>query len=424
MTTALTTPITRTAGAADLPLSIMALHHPAIMADPYPFYSRLRTDDPVHWEPEPIKMWALTRYADIVAVLKDPRFSSERDWENGWLRWLPESTWDTARGVQQAYERQVLFRDAPDHTRLRRLMLAAFTPRVVEGMRPLVQSLVDEMLDAVAPAGKMDVIAGLAYPLPTTVIAALLGVPRADREQLKAWSNDLATTFDGDRNRPERSARAYEGVAALLDYLDDLVARRRREQPRDDLMQALIAASDAEGALSAAEVVANCALLLVAGHETTTNLIGNGLLALLHHPDQLTQLRQHPELMNSAVEELLRYDSSVQATARVAKQDIELGDRRITTGQTVILYLGAANRDPAQFPQPDRLDIRRAENRHLAFAHGPHFCLGAALARLEGQVAFTSVVRRWPRLTLATELVEWRDNALLRGLVSLPILLA
>jgi cytochrome P450 len=201
------------------------------------------------------------------------------------------------------------------------------------------------------------------------------------------------------------------------------VARRRRE-PRDDLTQALIAASDADGALSAAEVVANCALLLVAGHETTTNLIGNGLLALLRHPDQLAQLREHPELMNSAVEELLRYDSSVQATARVAKEDVELGGRRITAGQTVILYLGAANRDPTQFPQPDRLDIRRTENRHLAFAHGPHFCLGAALARLEGQIAFASLVRRWSHLTLAAEPVEWRDNFLLRGLVSLPILLA
>jgi cytochrome P450 len=395
------------------------LHDPDVLADPYPFYERLRTEDPVHWEELEVGFtrWALTRYDDIAMVLRDPRISAQRQWGVGWL---PEGSQQTAERVQQAYQRQVLFVDAPDHTRLRRLMMSAFTPRVVAGMRPLIQQLVDQMLAAVAPAGAMDVIADLAYPLPTSVIAAMLGVPPRDRPRFQAWATDMGTTFDGDPARPERAARAYEGVAALLEYMADLV-RQRRRSPQDDLTQALIAASDAEDVLDADEVVANAALLLVAGHETTTNLIGNGLLALLRHPDQMERLRAEPGLIESGVEELLRYDSPVQMTARLAREDLEIGGRRIEAGQLILVLLGAANRDPAQFGEPDRLDVSRAENRHLSFAYGPHFCLSAALARLEGQIAFSTLLRRWPRLELATETVSWRDNATLRGLVSLPV---
>ncbi len=404
---------------SDQPLSLAVLHDPAVLADPYPFYDRLRAEDPVHWEEleAGFTRWALTRYDDIAMVLRDPRLSARRHWD---VDWLPEESRAAAYDVQQAYQRQVLFVDAPDHTRLRRLMMAAFTPRVVAGMRPLIQQLVDQMLDAVAPAGGMDVIADLAYPLPTSVIAAMLGVPPDDRPRFQVWATDMGTTFDGDPARPERAGRAYEGVASLLEYMADLV-RQRRRSPRDDLTQALIAASDAGEVLSAEEVVANAALLLVAGHETTTNLIGNGLLALLRHPDQMERLRAQPDLIESGVEELLRYDSPVQMTARVAKEDLEIDGRHIAAGQLVVVFLGAANRDPAQFSQPNRLDVSRTENRHLSFAYGPHFCLGAALARLEGQIAFSTLLRRWPRLELATETVRWRDNATLRGLVSLPV---
>jgi cytochrome P450 len=404
---------------SDLPLSLARLHDPDVLADPYPFYERLRTEDPVHWEEleAGFTRWALTRYEDIAMVLRDPRSSAQRQWGVGWL---PEESQPTAERVQEAYQRQVLFVDAPDHTRLRRLMMSAFTPRVVAGMRPLIQQLVDQMLDAVAPAGAMDVIADLAYPLPTSVIAAMLGVPPQDRSRFQAWATDMGTTFDGDPARPERAARAYEGVIALLEYMADLV-RQRRRSPQDDLTQALIAASDAGDVLNTDEVVANAALLLVAGHETTTNLIGNGLLALLRHPEQMERLRAEPDLIESGVEELLRYDSPVQMTARLAKEDLEIGGRHIEAGQLILVLLGAANRDPAQFGEPDRLDASRAENRHLSFAYGPHFCLGAALARLEGQIAFSTLLRRWSRLELASETVGWRDNATLRGLVALPV---
>jgi cytochrome P450 len=287
-------------------------------------------------------------------------------------------------------------------------------------MRPLIQSLVDRMLDAAEQRGRMDIIADLAYPLPTAVIAALLGVPENDRDQFKRWSNDLATTFDTDPARPQRTVAAYDGVLALLDYMAELVSRRRQE-PHDDLTQALIAASDTEGGLSAEAVVANTALLLFAGHETTTNLIGNGMHALLHHPDQLQRLLADPELIASAVEELLRFDSPVQGTGRQAKEDLDIGGRRIGAGQMLLLYIGAANRDPAQFDDPDRLDLARAENRHLTFSYGPHFCLGAALARLEGQIAVGTLLRRWPGLRLTSESARWRDNFLLRGLMELPV---
>jgi cytochrome P450 len=407
---------------ADLPLRLFTLRDPAVQADPYPFYHRLRTEDPVHWEEGTtlaLNRWVLTRYGDVTTALRDPRLSAERNWT---VDWLPQEAREAARSAHSAYVQQVIFSDPPDHTRLRRLMLTAFTPRVVEEMRPRIQQYVNEALDVVAPRGQMDVIADLAYPLPTVVIAALLGVPPEDRERLKAWSNDLATTFDGDPRRPERSARAYQGVAAFMEYLTRLVIERRHA-PQDNLLQTMIEASDEGDALSLPEVIANAVLLLFAGHETTTNLIGNGLLALLRHPDQLERLRDDPALMTSAVEELLRYDSPVQVTVRVAKENLQIAGQEIDAGKSVFLLLGAANRDPAQYAAPDQLDLARAENRHLAFAYGPHFCLGAALARLEGQIAIGTMLRRWPHLRLVTPDVQWRDNVILRGLVSLPIVL-
>jgi cytochrome P450 len=385
-------------------------------ADPYSRYAWLRAHDPVHWD-ESRQLWLVTRYADVLAGLRDPRLSAERSWTSVVV---PRQLRETVSGVQRAYAAQMLFRDGPDHTRLRRAMATAFTPRVVEGMTPLIQSLVDELLDAATGRGQMDVIADLAYPLPTSVIGAMLGLPRQDMPQLKAWSTDMGTTYAQDISRPLHLARAYRGVADLLAYMADAVARRRLE-PRDDLMQALIAAADTQQALSAEEVVANCAFLLFTGHETTTNLIGNGLLALLSHPRQRLRLRANPTLIGKAVEELLRYDSPVQLAGRVAREDMQIGDRHIRAGQYVALSLAAANRDPAQFVAPDSLDVARAENRHLAFGFSTHFCLGAMLARLEGQIAIRSLLSRWPRLRLATDALVWHDNPGLRGLQALPV---
>jgi cytochrome P450 len=384
--------------------------------DPYPGYAWLRAHDPVHWD-APRQCWLVTRYADVLAGLRDPRLSSARSWD---AVVVPRPLRETVRGVQRAYATQLLFRDAPEHTRLRRALATAFTPRVVAGMVPLIQRLVDQLLDAVAARGQMDVIADLAYPLPTSVIASLLGLPPQDMPRLKAWSTDMGTTYAQDISRPLRLARAYRGVADLLAYMADAVAQCRRT-PRDDLMQTLVTVADTQQGLTAEEVVANCAFLLFTGHETTTNLIGNGLLALLRHPDQVQRLRADPTLIDSAVEELLRYDSPVQAAGRIATTDMQIGDRCIRAGQYVALSLGAANRDPAQFAAPDRLDLARRENRHLAFGFGMHYCLGAALGRLEGQIAIRSVLSRWPRLRLATDQLVWHDNPGLRGLQALPV---
>jgi cytochrome P450 len=400
------------------PLDRALARHEAL-DDPYPRYRWLREHDPVHWD-EPQQLWLVTRYADVLAGLRDPRLSSARSWE---AVVLPRQVRETIDGVRRAYARQLLFREGGDHARLRRVLATAFTPRVVEGLRPLICRLVEELLDAAAPQGTMDVIADLAYPLPARVITALLGLPTEDIGQLKAWSTAMGTTFAQDLTQPLRLTRAYRGVADLLAYFDAVVTARRRA-PRTDLLQTLIAASEAEEGLTAEEVVANAAFLLFTGHETTTNLIGNGLLALLRHPDQLQRLRDNPALLGSAVEELLRYDSPVQAAGRLAVRDLEIGARPIAAGQYVALSLGAANRDPAQFADPEHLDLGRAENRHLAFGHAHHYCLGAALGRMEAQIALATLVSRWPCLRLGAQTVQWRANHGLRGLVSLPISLS
>jgi cytochrome P450 len=282
--------------------------------------------------------------------------------------------------------------------------------------------MVDGLIDAVEPTGQMDVIADLAYPLPTTVIADLLGLPTADRARFKQWSDDIAAGFFLIVGRETAAAvrRAYESQVALAAYFRELVAERRAH-PRDDLLSALVAA-EADGAmLSEDELLATCVLLLFAGHETTTNLIGNGVLALLEHADQFERLQQEPALLGSAIEEFLRYDGPVQATARRATVGFELHGTRVNPGDYLLLVLGAANRDPAQFAEPDRLDLGRADHRHLAFSLGPHFCLGAALARLEASVAFESLLRRLPRLRAGPAPPVRRPDFFLRGLASLPV---
>jgi cytochrome P450 len=385
---------------------------PEFVADPYPTYHRLRTEEPVHHSP--LGFWVLTRYEDVVSVLRDPRCVKE-----------PIAAFVAARfGVEvtRGIGISMLDRDPPDHTRLRGLVSKAFTPRVVEGLRPRVQQIVDDLLDGVQGAGTMDVIEDFAYPLPVIVICEMLGVPVADHERFKGWSLDLARGLDAIMLPPEsevsrRSLAARQGLAG---YFRELIAERRAA-PRGDLLSALIAAEEAGDTLSEDELLATCILLLVAGHETTVNLLGNGTLALLRHPDQLRRLREEPGLIGTAVEELLRFDGPVQRTARIPSADLAIGGCTIGKGEMVMPFIGAADRDPAQFPEPDRLDLGRADNRHIAFGWGIHFCLGAPLARLEGQVALGTLVRRLPRLALATDRPEYRQSLTLRGLKALPV---
>jgi cytochrome P450 len=393
---------------------------PEIAADPYPLYHRLRSDDPVRWD-APLNAWVVTRYADVQSALGDARLSAERITLS--TEWLPEAMRETLGPVFRALSRQMLFLDPPDHTRLRGLVNKAFTPRVVQGIRPRIQAIVDDLLDAVQPAGRMDVIQDFAYPLPAIVIAEMLGVPPEDRDQFRVWSDDFGALIGRSDLTLDGATRALRGVAEFMDYFRDIVARRRAS-PRDDLMQALIAAEDRGDALTEEELLANCVLLLAAGHGTTTHLIGNGLLALLRNPDQLRNLRDDPTSIAAAVTEFLRYDSPVQATGRVAAQELPIGARRVGVGEGVILCLGAANRDPEQFADPDRLDISRRENRPIAFGHGIHFCLGAPLARIEAQITFATLLRRLPALRLETDALEWEPSLSFRGLARLPVAFA
>ena len=385
---------------------------PEFHANPYPFYRRLREQDPVH--ASPLGAWILTRYDDAVMVLRDPRFGREG------MADLLEARLGYDTDV--SHTRDMLFRDPPDHTRLRGLVSRAFTPRVVEAMRPHIQDIVDGLLDRLEAGHGTDVIEDLAYPLPVTVICEMLGVPIADQNVFKQWSADIARSLDAAILPADSEVipRGREARDALRAYLRSLIATRRKS-PRADLLSALIAVEEEGSKLSEGELVSTCALLLIAGHETTVNLIGNGLLALLQHPDQLRALLDNPALIQTAVEELLRYDGPVQRTGRMATADVEIGGKQIPKGSVVVAAIGAANRDPAQFPDPERLDIARRDNRHIAFGFGIHFCLGAPLARIEGQVAIGTLLRRMPALELVSGTPEWRESSVLRGLKTLPV---
>jgi hypothetical protein len=385
---------------------------PEFLADPYPMYHRLRAEEPVHLSA--MGFWVLTRYEDVVAALRDPRLAKEA--------LAPFVAARFGVPVPATVGVSMLDRDPPDHTRLRALVSKAFTPRVVEGLRPRIQNIVDGLLDGVEAKGAMDLIEEFAYPIPVNVICEMLGVPVEDHERFKDWSLDLARGLDliwlgPDSEVGRRAAVARQGLGA---YFRELIAERRA-RPHGDLLSALIAAEEAGDTLSEIELLATCILLLVAGHETTVNLLGNGTLALLRHPDQLDRLRRDPGLIGTAVEELLRYDGPVQRTARIPSADVTIGSRTIAKGEMVMPFIGAADRDPVQFPEPDRLDLGRADNRHIAFGWGIHFCLGAPLARIEGQIAINTLLRRFPRLALATDKPEFRQSLTLRGLKALPV---
>ncbi|MCI0395560.1 MAG: cytochrome P450 [Chloroflexi bacterium] len=382
--------------------------HPEFRANPYPFYDLLRSYAPVfYWEAWGI--WFLTRYDDCSALLRDDRLGHAE------LIAPPEHQ----RPLWEMQFRWMLLRNPPDHTRLRSLVHKAFTPRMVEQMRQRIQAITDDLLDQVQAAGRMDLIGALAYPLPVTVIAQMLGVPAADQDKFHGWSNALARSLDLTEDEAVYN-RASDATVEFRDYLKHLVDRRRAD-PQDDLLSALVFAEEAGDRLTEEELYANCMLLLTAGHETTINLIGNGTLALLRQPEQLDRLKQEPALVRTAVEELLRYDSPVQMTSRFASEDMEVGGQLIHEGQTVAFLLGAANRDPERFESPNKVDVGRQPNPHLAFGGGIHYCLGAPLARLEAQIAFSTLLRRMPNLKLETDAPPYRDNYILRGLESLPV---
>ena len=395
-------------------LSLYRLMDPAVLADPYPLYRSLRETDPVHWDPF-LHAWVVTGYADCITVLH--KFSADR---------TPKPEQIEALGIgalapiAQVMTKQMLFMDAPAHTRLRKLCSTAFTPRRIEGMRAHIQEITEHLLDRVAQSGRMDMIADFAAPLPAIVTAGMLGVPTEDHEMLKSWSADFAEMLGNFQHNPDRAARVLKSLEEMTAYFQAAI-REQERLPREGLIHSLMTAEVDGQRLSEEEIIANTIVTMVGGQETTTNLIGNGLLTLLRNPAALAQLRDDPSIIEAAVEELLRYESPSQHTARIAPEDCELGGKTIRKGSAVMAVMAAANRDPARFADPDTLDLTRKDNRHLAFGWAAHFCFGAPLARMEGQIAFATLLRRLPDLALDDQKLVWRENLGLRGLKALHV---
>ena len=378
-----------------------------LLADPYPIYSKLQTRDPIH-RSRFIKGWVLSRHEDIDAVLRDHRlFGNDRI-----------STQDANLRFNQDEPRSMLYRDPPDHTRLRSLVSKAFTPRAVRALRPRVEKIADDLLDRLNGADSFDVIDAIAYPLPVAVICEMLGVPQQDRGPFREWSNDASLSVEpllDDR----RVARSMDTLATLREYFSDL-AHRRRADPGGDLISVLTQIEDEGDSLSHEELQFMLVLLLVAGNETTRNLVGNGVLALLRNPEQLDRLRRDPGLIGPAVEEILRYDSPVQMDGRSVREDTEVAGVPMERGQYLMLLLGAANRDPEVFDDPNVLDVSRERNPHLGFGRGIHHCLGAPLARMEAEIILGKLLERFPDIRLAGT-PSRRRQIVLRGLSSLPV---
>jgi pimeloyl-[acyl-carrier protein] synthase len=389
--------------------SHLAIQTKEFLSNPYPVWHRLRAQDPVHWS-DGHGAWLLLRYADVVAALKDPRLSSRLA--------APIEQQGSAAATSDPFftslSAWMLFLDPPEHTRLRLLVNRAFAPRVIERMRDKIVDLVDELLEVVERKRCFDLIADVASPLPTIVTAELLGADRDGCNVFKKWSEDL-DAFLGQAV-PGSIGAAKQSWREMSDYLQQVVADRKRS-PRSDIVSALVTCDDQRGTLTDAEIIATCILLVYGSYETTTHLIGNGMLALLRRPEAFRALRRNPAWIPTAVEEFLRYDCPIRSVSRTALEDLEIGGKVIRRKARVIAVLGAANRDPEQFANPDELDIQRINNRHVALSQGVHFCLGAALARLEAQVVFQRVLERFPELSLATEAFDWHPH----GLKALPL---
>jgi pimeloyl-[acyl-carrier protein] synthase len=404
--------VSRSTGASAL--SLYHLLDPEVLANPYPLFHRLRVEAPVHWDAF-LHTWVVTRYVDVLDVLHN--FSADRTH-------TPEKL--EAMGlaqigpIAQLMVKQMLFMDPPGHTRLRSLASQAFSPARVAVLRTHIREIVNRLLDAVQAKGQMDIIADLGDPLPAIVTAEMLGVPLEDRHQLKAWSTNFAEMLGNFQHNPEHAARMLRTVQDMTAYFHDRI-RELKNIPRDGLVHSLMTAEIDGDRLTEEEVVATSIVTMVGGLETTTNLIGNGVLTLLRNPGEIERMQEDQSLIPSAVEEMLRYESPSQHTGRLAPEDVEWEGKVIRKGQAVMAVMAAANRDPERFPDPDRFDVARIDNRHLAFGYAAHFCFGAALARVEGQEAFEAMVRRLPGLELQPGPLVWRNNLGLRGLTALPV---
>jgi pimeloyl-[acyl-carrier protein] synthase len=399
---------------SDASLSLVRLLEPEVLANPYPLYHKLRSEDPVHWD-RFLQTWVVTRYDDVVNVLSS--FSADRTPTPAQLSAMGLSALNPIATVMV---KQMLFMDAPAHTRLRGLASAAFTPQRVAALRSHIQEIAESLIDKVQERGGMDIIADFAAPLPAIVTAEMLGVPTEDHVNLKKWSADFAEMLGNFQHNPDRVSRVLASTNNLVTYFQEAI-KGMRKHPKEGLIHSLMTAEMDGDRLSEEEIVANCIVTMVGGQETTTNLIGSGLFTLLRNRDQFRQLLDTRDIISSAVEELLRYESPSQHTGRIAREDVDLGGKKIRKGQAVMAIMAAANRDPQRFPDPDRLILDRKDNKHLAFGWSSHFCFGAPLARMEGQISFEVLLRRLKNLELTSEPLTWRENSGLRGLTALPV---
>jgi cytochrome P450 len=395
---------------------------PNWVRDPYPVYAALRQSSPVHRSP--FGFWVLTRHADCLAVLRDKRASSDgRNIDDSAFPAIRDRQVIAGTGAGEVLAEMApfLFRDPPDHTRLRGLVQKAFTPRVVEELRPRVEQICAELLDAALERGTCDLVSDYAYPLPVQIIVEMLGVPAEDHAQFRVWSDALARGLDPDfLLPPDAVQQRLAGILSFVQYFAGLI-EQRRAHPGDDLLTRLIQAEEQGDVLTQGELLSTCILLLVAGHETTVNLIAGGALALMDHPDQLARFRHDPAVVRSGIEEMLRYVAPVQHTGRVALEPITVGEVAIAPGEFAMLLIGSANRDPEAFDDPETFDIGRAVNNHLGFGFGIHHCLGAPLARLEAQVALSTLVGRTRVLDRVSDELTYKENIVLRGLAALPV---
>src|SRR5258708_8177699 len=394
--------------------SLVRLLEPEVLANPYPLFEELRTKAPVYWDPF-LHAWVVTRYQDVVRVLHD--FSADR---TPTPEYLAKIGLGDLAPIAQVMVKQMLFLDPPTHTRIRGLASYAFTPQRVEVLRAHIRDVVKRLIDDVAPRGRMDVIADLAEPLPYVITAEMLGVPVEDAPQLKVWSQDFAEMLGNFQHNPDHFPRVRRSVDEMTKYFESAI-QEMKKHPREGLIQSFLTAEINGDRFTEEEIIANTIVTMVGGQETTTNLIGNSFLTLLRHPRDINRLISDLTLIPSAVEEMLRYESPSQHTARLAPNDLELGGKKIRKRQAAIAVMAAGNRDPERFPEPNHFDITRKDNRHLSFGWAAHFCFGAALARIEGQVSFEEMLRRLPNWSLDEDPLVWRANLGLRGLRNLHI---
>jgi cytochrome P450 len=394
----------------------------AFLDDPYPTYQALREAGPIHWSDEFVGgAWLLTRHDDVEMMLRDPRLSAQRT--GGWVMDAVEEGDDMRgelRGFQRLFARAMLFLDAPDHGRIRQVLNAGFRPAALQAMAPRIEQMVSQRLDAVDVAAGFDFMQAVARPVPAQVIATLMGVEASDQEQFITWSDDLAAFIGALQPGLDLARRAQRSLLAMSAYFEALLPQRRRE-PGDDLVSRLLQAEQCGQIRGGAELLAQCAMLLFAGHETTRNLLGNGLHALLRHPDQWQRLQLEPGLLPGAVRELLRYDSPVQYTGRRVATQLELHGQRLRRGELVVGLIGAANRDPRRYENPDGLELGRRPLSSLSFGSGPHVCIGAALTLVEAEVVFGQLLRRWAGLRLSDDAPQWNHNPVYRGLRALTV---